>query len=344
MLNERAQHLLKVLIERYIRDGQPVGSRTLARDSGLELSSASVRNVMADLEDLGFVCSPHTSAGRIPTVKGYRFFVDTLITVKPLRGAEFERLKLQLEQPVTDTKALIQVASATLSGLTHMAGIITVPRRDHAELKHIEFLQLSTERVLAILVFNDAEVQNRVLPVTRRFSQAELQQASNFLNEQLAGRDLHGIRQRLLDELRETQQSMTEIMRHAVVLAEQALSGQDDTEAEFVVAGQTNLMNFAELSDVEKLRELFEAFNSKRDLLHLLDRCLIAHGVQIFIGEESGYKPLDECSVVTAPYEVEDDIIGVLGVIGPTRMAYERVIPIVDVTARLLGSALNSGK
>jgi heat-inducible transcriptional repressor len=342
-LNERAQHLLKALVERYIRDGQPVGSRILARDSRLDLSSASVRNVMADLEDLGFVCSPHTSAGRVPTIKGYRFFVDTLLTVKPLRSREVARMRQSIERPVTDSRALIQAASATLSGLTHMAGVVSAPRRDHTELRHIEFLAMSEQRVLAVMVFSDNEVQNRVLPVDRPYNASELQEASNFLNAKLAGQDLHRVRADLLSELKSTERTMTEAMRRAVTLAEHALEepATDDAEAMFV-AGQTNLMDFAELSDVPKLRGLFEAFNTKRDLLHLLDRCVSADGVQIFIGEESGYRVLDECSVVTAPYSVDDEVVGVLGVIGPTRMAYERVIPIVDVTAKLLGAALNS--
>lgn len=344
VLSERAQHLLKALVERYIRDGQPVGSRILARDSGLDLSSASVRNVMADLEDLGLVCSPHTSAGRVPTIKGYRLFVDTLLTVKPLRQREVEQLRRQFERPVPDSKAMLQSATALLSGLTHMAGVVSLPRRDPAGLCHIEFLALSERRVLAVMVYADNEVQNRVLPVDRPFSAAELQQATNFLNEQLNGQDLDRLRERLLAEMKDTQRTMNEAMRRAVTLAEQALAGPEDAveDDDVLVAGQTNLMDFDELSDVPKLRSLFEAFNTKRDLLHLLDRCVSAEGVQIFIGEESGYHVLDECSVVTAPYSVDDQVVGVLGVIGPTRMAYERVIPIVDVTARLLGAALNS--
>lgn len=341
-LNDRAQHLLKVLVERYIRDGQPVGSRVLARDSGLDLSSASVRNVMADLEDHGFVASPHTSAGRVPTVKGYRFFVDMLLTVKPLRNRELDALRRQIEQPVTDPKALLQTASAAVSGLTQMAGVVSVPRRDHAALQHIEFLPMSDQRVLVVMVFSDSEVQNRIVRVDRAFRPAELQEASNFLNSQLVGRGLHEVRAKLLADLKSTQRSMTQLMQQAVSLAEDALALPVDRDEDMLVAGQTNLMAFSELSDVAKLRNLFDAFNTKRDLLHLLDRCAAAEGVQIFIGEESGFKVLDECSVVTAPYEVDDRVIGVLGVIGPTRMAYERVIPIVNITARLLSAALNS--
>ena len=343
-LNDRAQHLLKILVERYIRDGAPVGSRVLARDSGLDLSSASVRNVMADLEDHGFVASPHTSAGRVPTVKGYRFFVDMLLTVKPLRNRELEQLRRQIEQPVTDPKALLQTASAAVSGLTQMAGVVSVPRREHASLKHIEFLPMSDQRVLVVLVFSDSEVQNRIIPVDRAYRPAELQEASNFLNSQLVGKTLQQIRASLIAELKRTQQTMTGLMQQAVALAEDALAVPETDDDDMLVAGQTNLMNFSDLSDVAKLRGLFDAFNTKRDLLHLLDRCAASDGVQIFIGEESGYKVLDECSVVTAPYEVDDRVIGVLGVIGPTRMAYERVIPIVNITARLLSAALNSSR
>ena len=343
-LNDRAQHLLKILVERYIRDGAPVGSRVLARDSGLDLSSASVRNVMADLEDHGFVTSPHTSAGRVPTVKGYRFFVDMLLTVKPLRNRELEQLRRQIEQPVTDPKALLATASAAVSGLTQMAGVVSVPRREHAALKHIEFLPMSDQRVLVVLVFSDSEVQNRIIPVDRAYRPAELQEASNFLNSQLVGNTLQQIRASLIAELKRTQQRMTGLMQQAVALAEDALAVPEAVDDDMLVAGQTNLMNFSDLSDVAKLRGLFDAFNSKRDLLHLLDRCAASDGVQIFIGEESGYKVLDECSVVTAPYAVDDQVIGVLGVVGPTRMAYERVIPIVNITARLLSAALNSSR
>lgn len=344
VLNERAQHLLKALIDRYIKDGQPVGSRVLARDSGLDLSSASVRNVMADLEDHGFVTSPHTSAGRIPTIKGYRFFVDMLLTVKPLKNRELEQLRRQIEQPLGDPKLLLHTASSALSSLTQMAGVVSVPRRDHAEIRHIEFLPLSEQRVLVVMVFADAEVQNRIMPVDRAYTPSELQEASNILNARLGSRDLPSIRADLLADMESTRRYMNQMMEQAVRFAEEATRRPARADEDMVVAGQTNLMAFAELSDVAKLRSLFEAFNQKRELLHLLDRCASAEGVHIFIGEEAGYKVLDECSVVTAPYAVGDQLVGVLGVIGPTRMAYERVIPIVNITARLLSAALNSAR
>lgn len=341
LLSERAQHLLKVLVERYIREGQPVGSRALAREAGLDLSPATVRNVMADLEELGFIRSPHTSAGRVPTVQGYRFFVDALLTVKPLESVEVQRMRQSLD-PDLNTQKLVESASALLSGITRMAGVVTMPRRDRMAFNHIEFLSLSDNRVLAILVLNEREVQNRVIHVNRHYSADELQQISNYLNTEFLGKDLQTIRRILVEEMQEAREHMNRLMLAAVEMAEKLLDQEADKEDDYILAGQTNLMEFAELSDIEKLRQLFEAFNRKRDILHLLDQCVRAQGVQIFIGEESGYEPLDECSVVTAPYTAGDGtVLGVLGVIGPTRMAYERVIPIVDVTAKLLAAALN---
>lgn len=341
LLSERAQHLLKVLVERYIREGQPVGSRALAREAGLDLSPATVRNVMADLEELGFIRSPHTSAGRVPTVQGYRFFVDALLTVKPLESVEVQRMRQSLD-PDLNTQKLVESASALLSGITRMAGVVTMPRRDRMAFNHIEFLSLSDNRVLAILVLNEREVQNRVIHVNRHYSADELQQISNYLNTEFLGKDLQTIRRILVEEMQEAREHMNRLMLAAVEMAEKLLDQEADKEDDYILAGQTNLMEFAELSNIEKLRQLFEAFNRKRDILHLLDQCVRAQGVQIFIGEESGYEPLDECSVVTAPYTAGDGtVLGVLGVIGPTRMAYERVIPIVDVTAKLLAAALN---
>lgn len=343
-LSERAQRLLTVLVEAYIRDGEPVGSRTLSRESGLALSSATVRNVMADLEELGFVTSPHTSAGRIPTDKGYRFFVDALLKVRPSATNEITALLQQrFAERADDPKLLVASASQLLSTVTRLAGVVTVPRATHAAVTQIEFVSLSENRVLAIMVVNAREVQNRILLLDRRYSPDELRRAANFLNEQFRGRELHEIRQQLLAQLQETRADMNQLMLDAITMAQQMFDprGRDDVPVEVVIAGETNLMGFQELSNVEKLRRLFEAFNEKRDILHLLDQCLRADRVQIFIGQESGYHILDDCSVVTAPYTVDNEVVGVLGVIGPTRMAYERVIPIVDVTAKLLGSALN---
>ena len=344
-LTERAQQLLKVLVERYIREGEPVGSRTLSRDSGMDLSPASIRNVMADLEDLGFVASPHTSAGRVPTVKGYRFFVDTLLTVKPLERQEVRLLRQQLENEDTNPQMLLNSASGMLSAITHMTGVVTLPRREHIAWRHIEFVKLSESRVLVILVVNEGEVQNRVLHLDRSYDASALQQIGNYLNSHFAGKDIHQVRSELLRELRSTREDMNNLMMAAISMAEKVFDVRNlDDNRSYVMAGETNLMEWAELSDVEKLRRLFDAFNRKRDILQLLDKCIAADGVQIYIGEESGYQVLDECSVVTAPYKVDDQVVGGLGVIGPTRMAYERVIPIVDMTARLLTAALNPRK
>jgi len=335
-----------VLVESYIREGQPVGSRNLSRDSGLNLSAATVRNVMADLEEYGFVASPHTSAGRVPTDKGYRFFVDTLLRQRqrPDDAAMLNELNQRLEQEADrDPKALVAVASQMLSSLTHLAGVVTIPRQPHQSLSQIEFLPLSESRVLAVMVINGRDVQNRIVHLERYYSAEELRRAANFLNQQFGGKELTQIRLDIVEELTQAGESLNQLMRDAIRVAQQAVGESNHQgEPEYVIAGETNLMEFAELSNVEKLRRLFDAFTSKRDILHLLDQSLGAEGVQIFIGQESGYQILDNCSLVTAPYALDNETVGVLGVIGPTRMAYDRVIPIVDVTARLLGSALNS--
>lgn len=342
-LSERARLLLKALVENYIREGQPVGSRVLSRESGLNLSSATVRNVMADLEEHGFVASPHTSAGRVPTDKGYRFFVDTLLKVEPPDSREIENLQRTLEHHADDPRRLVAVASQVLSSITRLAGVVMVPRQADAALSQIEFIGLSDNRVLAILVTNDREVHNRVLQLDRHYGAEQLRRAAAYLNEQFRGRAIEAVRAQLLSQLQETREQMNSLMLDAITIAQRVFSREPErAEADVVIAGETNLMGFAELSDVDRLRRLFEAFGEKRDILHLLDQSLHAEGVQIFIGHESGYQILDACTVVTAPYARDRDTVGVLGVIGPTRMAYERVIPIVDITARLLGSALNS--
>jgi heat-inducible transcriptional repressor len=343
-LNERAQLLLKALIENYIRDGQPVGSRTLSRDSGLSLSSATIRNVMADLEDLGFVASPHTSAGRIPTDKGYRLFVDTLLKLKPLQNEEIEDIERRLGTEAANGRPLVQTVSQMLSKVTHMAGLVTLPNPHYIALSQIEFITLSENRALAIMVMSNREVQNRVVQLDRYYSPEELRRAANYLNEAFSGRSLPDVRSMLLAQLQETRQHMDQLMQDAIQVAQKVFDTDSDGRVEYVIAGETNLMGFAELSNVDRLRRLFEAFNEKHDILRLLDSCLRAEGIQIFIGQESGYHILDDISVVTAPYMVNNQVVGVLGIIGPTRMAYERVIPIVDITAKLLGSALNARK
>jgi heat-inducible transcriptional repressor len=343
-LNERAQRLLRVLVQNYIREGQPVGSRTLSRDSGLSLSSATIRNVMADLEHLGFVTSPHTSAGRVPTDKAYRFFVDSLLRAqRPTDDASLEEIRRQLDMPLDSSKSLVAAASQLLSNITQLAGVVTLPLAQAASLTQIEFLGLSENRVLVVLVFDDREVQNRIIQLERHYSSEELRRAANFLNESCVGRTLAQIHQELVHQLKETHENLNQVMLDAIGMAQRAFQSNAASEdIEYVIAGETNLMGFAELSNVDKLKRLFEAFNEKRDILHLLDQSLRAEGVQIFIGHESGYQILDDYSVVTAPYSSDKGVVGVLGVIGPTRMAYERVIPIVDLTAKVLGAALNS--
>jgi len=341
--NDRGQHLLRVLIQRYIRDGQPVGSRTLSKDSGLELSPATIRNVMADLEGMGLVSAPHTSAGRVPTPQGYRMFVDTLVRYRQPGDSDIQRIRTQLKGEYESAGALVSSVSSMLSDFTRMAGVVTVPRAPKVALRQIEFLPLSENRVLVILVVNDTDVQNRILHTDRNYTASELQQAQNFINEHYAGTDLHTVREKLLKDLDQTRDSMNQAMHDIIAVAHAAMDKAEHPDEEYVLAGETNLMSFAELSDVDTLRRLFDAFSHKRLILDLLDRSINADGVRIFIGEESGYGILDDCSVVTAPYRVDDDTIGVLGVIGPTRMAYDRVVPIVDVTARLLESALGHG-
>ena len=339
--NERAQHLLRVLIQRYIQDGQPVGSRTLSKDAGLDLSPATIRNVMSDLEEMGLVSAPHTSAGRIPTPQGYRLFVDTLVRYQQPKDGDIDMLRSQINRKVDNAGALVSSVSNLLSDFTSLAGVITVPRGQHAALRQIEFLPLSEKRILAIIVINDRDVQNRILHTDRDYTTSELQQAANFINQHYAGVELDQVRHRILADLEDAQSTMNQAMHDIIEVAQSVMDGTDNPGSEFVLAGETNLMDFAELSDVETLRRLFEAFSRKRMMLDLLDRSINADGVQVFIGAESGYDILEDCSVVTAPYQLDDNTVGVLGVIGPTRMAYDRVVPIVDITARLLRSALS---
>jgi heat-inducible transcriptional repressor len=339
ILNERSLQLLKALIERYISDGQPVGSRALSKDSGLKLSPATIRNVMSDLEDLGLIHSPHTSSGRVPTVSGYRLFVDMLLTVKPLQSEEFLRLSESLAAK-DNPSDVIGTASRLLSELTQMAGVVTLPKRELLYLRHIEFLPLSNTRVLVIFVTNEQEVHNKIIITSKIFTPSELQQAANYLNSVYSGKSLLSIRKAVLKELQDDQERMNQVMLDAIKMAQLTFESSNEKE-DFVLTGETNLMDFSELSDREQLRKLFNAFSQKQGVIHLLDQCMKAEGVQIFIGEESGYQAFNHCSLVTSSYSVSDKVVGVLGVIGPTRMAYEKIIPYVDVTAKLLGAALN---
>jgi heat-inducible transcriptional repressor len=338
-LNERSLLLLKSLIERYIHDGQPVGSRVLSKDPALNLSPATIRNVMADLEDLGLIHSPHTSAGRVPTVSGYRLFVDSLLTVKPLEISELNLIQSSLLAK-NDINQSVGVASKLLSDLTRMTGVVTLPKRELVSLRHIEFLPLSNTRVLVILVTNEQEVHNKIIHTSREFSSSELQQIANYINTVYSGRSLAAVKKAVIEELKVAQERMNQEMLDVVQMAKLALD-QDENSEDCVISGETNLMGFSELSDIDRLKQLFDAFSQKHTVIHLLDQCLNAEGVQIFIGEESGYQPFNQCSLVTSSYSIDDEVVGVLAVIGPTRMAYEKVIPFVDLTAKLLGAALN---
>ena len=333
-MDERARILLRALVERYIADGEPVGSRTLSKQSGLELSPATIRNVMADLEEAGFIASPHTSAGRIPTPRGYRFFVDTLLVTQPLAAIEMRdaQTSIQGQQP----QELISAAARMLSDLSSFAGVVAAPKKSPA-FRHVEFVRISERRVLMVLVAPDGDVQNRILNTERGFTQPQLIEAANFFNEHFAGLPFDQVRSRLTEELRKLREDMVSLMTIAVD------AGQDVAEKSepVVIAGERNLLQSSDLGgNMSTVRRLFDLFEQRTQLLHLFDQANHADGVQIFIGGESQVVPLDELSMVTAPYQVNGQVIGTLGVIGPTRMAYDRVIPIVDLTAKLLSSAM----
>ncbi|MBX2839853.1 MAG: heat-inducible transcriptional repressor HrcA [Gammaproteobacteria bacterium] len=344
--SEREQHILKLLVDHYILLGQPVGSRTLSRLPGIDISAASVRNVMGDLEEMGLLKSPHTSAGRIPTSKAYRLFVDTLLEVKPPDQDTIVGIRDALD-PSLSQQNLAKVVSNHLSGFTRMAGMVTVPRADAQPMQQIEFLPLSDRRVLAIMIIDNQEIQNRIVHVQRDYSKDELDKLARRLNEQYLGRPINEVRDIVRGDLNKTREDMSKQMQVMIDVAGKVFDddgSMSDTgeDPSMVVAGEANLMSHADLNDVETLRDLFEAFQDKRDIYHLMERCLSAEGVQIFIGRESGYDALGECSMVTAPYEMNGNVLGVLGVVGPKRMEYASVIPVVDVTSKLLSAALNS--
>jgi len=335
MLDKRSRLLLKRLIEQYIEEGQPVGSRSLSKSSGLELSPATIRNVMADLEELGFVSSPHTSAGRVPTPRGYRFFVDTLMTVRPLEAQQTQIMQGQMQ--IAEPQRAIQTAAQLLSNLSNFAGVVLTPRRA-STFRQVEFLRLSDRRILMIVVSPEGEVHNRILLTERAYSQAQLIEAANVLNQHFAGMSFEQARASLRGELGALRQEMTELMEAAV----QAGAEEAERSDPVVISGERKLLGIHDLAaDMEKLRALFDLFEHKTRLMQLLDISGRSQGVQIYIGGESTLVPLDELSMVVAPYEVDGRVVGTLGVIGPTRMAYERVIPIVDITARLLSNALS---
>ena len=331
MLDERSRSLLKTLVERYIADGQPVGSRTLSKASGLELSPATIRNVMADLEELGLIASPHTSAGRIPTARGYRLFVDTMLTVQ---GQNLTGIELQPDQP----QRVITNAAQLLSSLSSFVGVVTAPRKPSV-FHHIEFLRLAERRVLVIMVAPDGDVQNRVIITAQDVSQPELAEAANRLNAHYAGLTLEAVRERLRSEVDALRSEIATLMSAAVQVGTEAMTQEQER---VVVSGERNLLTVQDFShDVGSLRKLFDLFEEKTQLMRLLDVSSRAEGVRIYIGGESQVVPYEELSIVSAPYEVDGQVVGTLGVIGPTRMAYDRMIQIVDITSRMVGQALS---
>ncbi|MEW5789978.1 MAG: heat-inducible transcriptional repressor HrcA [Pseudomonadota bacterium] len=338
LVDERAKHLLKTLVERYIVEGQPVGSRQLARDAGLQLSAATVRNVMADLEEIGLVASPHTSAGRVPTSRGFRFFVDMLLQVRPLTEESTQRLLRQLGAGPVAPDLVAQAASQLLSNMTHMAGFVRVPKISQSAFRQIDFVALNDRRVLVVLVTQSGQVENRIIQTERPMPPNELARAANYFNELFAGLPLSTVAQRLQEELSQTRSQMDQILRSAMEMGREVLHLRDE---EVVIDGEFNLLDSSDLANLQQLRELLEVFRQKRDLVHLLDECTRADGIRIFIGEESGYAPLSQCSMITAPYQVDGQILGVLGVIGPTRMPYQDIIPLVDCTAQILSGVLS---
>jgi heat-inducible transcriptional repressor len=340
-MDDRARSLLKTLVELYIADGQPVGSRTLSKASGLELSPATIRNVMADLEELGLIASPHTSAGRVPTARGYRVFVDTMLTARP--GSVMPVLpevavgELAPDQP----QRVIAHAAQVLSNLSNFVGVVTTPKKSSV-FRHIEFLRLGERRILLILVTPEGDVQNRVIVTARDHAQSELVEAANFLNSHYAGLAIDEVRERLRGEVEALHSEIATLMQAAVQAGGEALA---ETEAQVVVSGERNLLSVQDFGhDMGSLRKLFDLFEQKTQLMRLLDVSSRAEGVRIYIGGESRVVPYEELSVVSAPYEVNGQVVGTLGVIGPTRMAYDRMIQIVDITSRLVSNALSNSR
>jgi heat-inducible transcriptional repressor len=334
MLDDRSKLLMKALVERYIADGQPVGSRTLSKASGLELSPATIRNVMADLEDLGLIVSPHTSAGRIPTARGYRLFVDTMLTVQP---SQYKSQSLAPDQP----QKVISNAANMLSSLSQFVGVVIAPRRTSA-FRHIEFLRLSEKRLLVIIVSPDGDVQNRVIYTEVDYQQAQLVEAANFLNSNYVGLEIEQVRERLQAEVESLRGEIASLMQAAVNVSSEAMS---ETQDEVVISGERNLLSVSDFSsDMSHLRRAFDLFEQKAQLMRLLDVTGQAEGVRIFIGGESQVVPFEDLSIVSSPYEVDGKVVGTLGVIGPTRMAYDRMIQIVDITSKLVSNALSHHK
>ncbi len=337
-LDARAEQLFKLVVEHYLGGGRPVPSKALAQLPDVKVSSATVRNIMSELEHVGLVRSPHTSAGKIPTEEGLRFFVDSLLSVQPLDRARLQQMERQLD-PDLSPKELVESASELLTHLTRLTCVITTPRRDGVALKHVEFVKLSESRILVVLVMQDREVQNRVIHTERDYLETELTAASNFVNQEFSGKSLLAIREAVLDSMQSDKSRMDNIMQTALDLANRTFEVDgEEGEQQVVVAGETRLLDAS--GDMETVRTLFDAFSTKGSVLHLLDRCLESDGIQLFVGQETGYAVLDDVSMLTAPYEVNGSVAGFLGVVGPTRMAYNEVVPVIDITARVLGAAL----
>ena len=336
--SDRAKQILSAIINNYIEEGTPIGSKKLSTYNRFNLSPATIRNVMSDLEGLGFISSPHTSAGRIPTSKGYRFFIDRLLELQPVDSNEIASIKETISQTKSSNKDLATNVSTILSAITQLAGIVTVPKKHKSTLKEIDFIPLSEQRVLAIVVINDSEVENKILQMKRNYSRDELQISANYLNQNYVGRSFEYIKNDLLTKLKETSALANSLMNNIINIADELLINQNKDE--YVVTGKNQLLDFEELSDINRLKDLFDAFNEQQQLLQLLDKSMSTSNVQIFIGQESGYRIFDNCTLITAPYTNEMGSVGVLGVIGPTRIAYQRVIPIVNVTAKLLSQSL----
>lgn len=339
VVDARARHLLKTLIERYIQEGVPVGSRQLVEDAGLPLSAATVRHVMADLEEIGLLASPHTSAGRVPTSRGYRMFVDTLLQSQSLAPDALKRLAQQLGVVTATPEALAQSASKLLSSLTRLTGFVRVPKRSQFSVRQIDFVALSGQRVLVILVLQNGQVENRIIHLEKPIAKTELVRTANYFNQRYAGLQLAEVSRRIAEELMQVHAEMNLLLRKAMELSQSVLSEGGD---EVVIAGEFNLLDQPDLNDIAHLRGLMQTLHQKQDLLDLLGRCDQADGIRVFIGEESGYAALHPFSMVTAPYQVDGQVLGVVGVIGPTRMAYQQIIPLVDCTAHILSDVLRT--
>ena len=339
LVDERSRKILRCLVQNYIRTGVPVGSSSLSKRYSINLSSASIRNVMASLEEHGFLESPHRSAGRVPTALGYRLFIDQLLQLKPLKKSELASLKSKIIACIKGGQTLERVGGL-LSDLTHMAGIITICDKNQMKyLKRIELIRIEHRKILAVLLLANGEVENRIFEVSRRYTDSELKSYANYLADQFSGHNLQSIRLELLEKLENIRQDMSKMMFEAMALASRVFDTKAD--GDYIISGQNNLMNFEELSNTEKLHELFAAFNRKKELLEIFDSCIAANKIKIFIGQESGLNMLRDCSIICAPYYVNHDVVGVFAVIGPTRIKYERVIPLVGGAADLFGETLN---